>query len=267
MRQFYPLLLLLMVIIAGCSHNQKLTKPMPNPTAANVQFPKPGTNLSISDCSNLIIPKNTEVNTNVNKEKGLLSISWYDDTKENDVTYTIPYTDKDCSESVKQLISHVIKTELPSHTPLQTVQPSENAKKDESLKCKLQLDNNFLAFASKGQLEGFAVKIGSSRQDILTKLGQPDETGTENSEYFTYRDCASFYFDDQKYVSAITVDGKEIGFTNTQLTDLLKKPLSEGADEEDGGYYILYETEKYQLYFNSETKDGVITNLLFKEKN
>jgi hypothetical protein len=63
----------------------------------------------ISDCSKITIPNETEVNTNVDTGKKILEASWYDDTKGKDVTVSIRYSENNCSESVKKLISHVIK--------------------------------------------------------------------------------------------------------------------------------------------------------------
>lgn len=63
----------------------------------------------ISNCLKVTIPSDKEVNTNVDKEKKIIEASWYDETKGKDVTVTIRYTDDNCSESVKKLISQVVQ--------------------------------------------------------------------------------------------------------------------------------------------------------------
>lgn len=65
-------------------------------------------NVKISDCSALEIPKNTERNTNLDKVNKILEVSWYDETKNADIAYRIKYTDSNCSESVNELIKHVL---------------------------------------------------------------------------------------------------------------------------------------------------------------
>lgn len=82
----YALLFLLIGVTVGCSNNQGQINTAPDHPTPNVISADAGKNPSISDCSNLIVPKNTEVNTNVNKEKELLFISWYDETKGEDIT-------------------------------------------------------------------------------------------------------------------------------------------------------------------------------------
>jgi hypothetical protein len=63
---------------------------------------------SANDCSRIDIPKNTERNTSLDPVKKILTVSWYDETIGKDVTYKIDYTRTDCTESVKELISHVL---------------------------------------------------------------------------------------------------------------------------------------------------------------
>lgn len=65
------------------------------------------------DCATLEIPQNVETNTNLDKENGILEVSWFDRSQGKDVIFKIRYTDKDsnCSESVKHLISHVLEAD------------------------------------------------------------------------------------------------------------------------------------------------------------
>jgi uncharacterized protein YcfL len=58
----------------------------------------------ISDCSNVTIPSDKEVNTNIDKEEKFLEATWRDDTKGRDVTVTIRYTDDNCSWNSTRLI-------------------------------------------------------------------------------------------------------------------------------------------------------------------
>jgi hypothetical protein len=67
-----------------------------------------------SDCSKVVIPSNVERDTNLDKEKGLLTVHWYDNSKSKNVGVVFRYTDRNCSESVNQLIQHVLKIEKPT---------------------------------------------------------------------------------------------------------------------------------------------------------
>lgn len=110
MKKSFVFVLLLLVIVAGCAQKQQVSdtnqlsnQPKDTPNVAQSK--------GISDCSTLEIPKNVERNTNLDKENGILEVSWFDNSQGKDVTYKIRYTDKNCSESIKQLISHVLETE------------------------------------------------------------------------------------------------------------------------------------------------------------
>jgi photosystem II stability/assembly factor-like uncharacterized protein len=79
------------------------------PEASNSTMEPLFSNVEITDCSNLVIPENTELNTSLVKEKGILEVSWYDAAKNADVGYRINYADLNCSESVNKLIKHVLR--------------------------------------------------------------------------------------------------------------------------------------------------------------
>jgi PBP1b-binding outer membrane lipoprotein LpoB len=66
--------------------------------------------VDVSDCSKIVVPNDTEVNTNLNEEKGIIDISWFDSAAAKDITHTIRLADKDtCSESVIKIIEHIHK--------------------------------------------------------------------------------------------------------------------------------------------------------------
>jgi hypothetical protein len=121
--------LILILLLSGCSSEKNVDKNSIIQDGNINSHSKPGEKTEINseinsnekpaaDCSNIEIPNDREVNTNLNKQNGLLSAAWYDNTKGEDVTVTIRYTDDNCSESVKNLISHVLqgsdKSEFPS---------------------------------------------------------------------------------------------------------------------------------------------------------
>lgn len=65
----------------------------------------------IDDCSKVVIPKNTEINTHLNKEKGLITVSWLDENTAVDKKVTMLYNDPNCSISAKSVISHALVTD------------------------------------------------------------------------------------------------------------------------------------------------------------
>jgi hypothetical protein len=98
-------LITIFLLISGCSLDngtpKSTIKPSITPKILNFQP---------ADCTRLEIPKNTELNTNLNREKETIEVAWYDNSKGTDVGYRFKYTDPNCSESVNQLIKHVLST-------------------------------------------------------------------------------------------------------------------------------------------------------------
>jgi hypothetical protein len=62
----------------------------------------------VSDCSKIQIPMNVALDTNLDNDKGLLTVYWYDEQKAKDVAITFNYKDQSCSDSAKKIIDHVL---------------------------------------------------------------------------------------------------------------------------------------------------------------
>lgn len=72
-----------------------------------------GHDSELSDCSTLAIPDNTEVNTYLDKENGVLSVFWYDDSIGDDVHKTFKYKDNACktNKKIAHTIDHVLEAD------------------------------------------------------------------------------------------------------------------------------------------------------------
>jgi hypothetical protein len=66
-----------------------------------------------SDCSKVVIPTNVERDTNIDKEKGLLTVRWYDNSKGKDAGVVFRYNEQNCSESAREITRHVLEIEKP----------------------------------------------------------------------------------------------------------------------------------------------------------
>jgi hypothetical protein len=49
---------------------------------------------------------------------------------------------------------------------------------------KLILDRDFISKAAQGSLHGIYIPLGTSKQELIQKKGQPDETGTSHTAEF-----------------------------------------------------------------------------------
>lgn len=67
----------------------------------------------IADCNQVDIPSDREVNTLLDKEQKLLTLSYLDDQSSEDVVVTIGYEDQAClaNESVRTKINHALDTD------------------------------------------------------------------------------------------------------------------------------------------------------------
>lgn len=116
--------LLVIFIFSACTivegpHAQKETTISTN-QLKQIEITKPKT-IEVQDftldCSKVVIPSNVERNTNLDKEKGLLTVHWYDNSKSKDVGVIFRYGDQNCSESAIQLIQYALKTESSPNSP------------------------------------------------------------------------------------------------------------------------------------------------------
>lgn len=72
-----------------------------------------GQEAELNDCATLNIPDNTEVNTYLDKENGVLSVFWFDESIGADVHKSFKYQDKACktNKKVAHTIEHVLETD------------------------------------------------------------------------------------------------------------------------------------------------------------
>lgn len=74
---------------------------------------QPTTPPGLADCSTLSVPQDTEVNTILDKQNGLLTVSFLDPSTGEDQTSTFQYRNQSCREnaSVNATINHVLETD------------------------------------------------------------------------------------------------------------------------------------------------------------
>ncbi|WP_199616295.1 WD40/YVTN/BNR-like repeat-containing protein [Paenibacillus alkalitolerans] len=123
--------LCLLVILSGCSKTDDMTSEAPvnqnesltadnnkpkqtKPSQDNETNSPDEPNITkvqdlTADCSKVVIPTNKERDTHLDKEKEMLTVYWYDETKEKDVGVVFRYTDPNCSESASQVSAHVLQ--------------------------------------------------------------------------------------------------------------------------------------------------------------
>jgi photosystem II stability/assembly factor-like uncharacterized protein len=61
-----------------------------------------------ADCSQVVIPANIARDTNLDIEKELLTVYWYDESNGKDAGVVFRYTDPDCSVSARQVTAHLL---------------------------------------------------------------------------------------------------------------------------------------------------------------
>ena len=78
---------------------------------------------------------------------------------------------------------------------------------------------DFLSAAKQGKLNGIEIPLGTSRQDLLNILGEPDEIGKVTAPYLKYADTTFYLKDD-----VVNVIGVKIELPADKIKELLGTP-------------------------------------------
>lgn len=131
---------------------------------------------------------------------------------------------------------------------------------------KLPLDKDFFSYASEGKIKGIEFGIGSNKYDIIQKWGEPQKTGSWQTQYYSWFDYYYFFGNPNESVSAIRVGGDTVKYTVDELKKVIGEPKDEGINDLESGWYLYYEAGDYQVFFNAVTKNGVIKYLTLKKR-
>ena len=137
---------------------------------------------------------------------------------------------------------------------------------DTNLSKRLVLDKDFLASASEGKINGIEFGIGSNKNDVIQKWGEPQKTGSWQTKYYSWFDYYYFFGNPDESVSAIRIGGDTIKCTVDELKKAIGEPKDEGVNDIESGWYLYYEAGEYQVFFNADTKNGVIKYMSLKMK-
>lgn len=135
-----------------------------------------------------------------------------------------------------------------------------------NLSKKLPLDKDFLSYASEGKIKGIEFGIMSSKNEVMQIWGEPQKTGSWQTQYYAWFDYYYFFGNSDKSVSAIRVGGDTVKYTVDELKKVIGEPIQEGLNDIESGWYLYYEAGDNQVFFNADSKDGVIKYLTLKKK-
>lgn len=119
---------------------------------------------------------------------------------------------------------------------------------------------DFLSAAKQGRLNGIEIPLGTSKQDLLNILGEPDEIGKVTAPYLKYADT-TFYFKDD----VVNVIDVKIELPTDKIKELLGTPDLDGMSDAGTTEYIVgYDVDPYYLFFRYSSKEAETGRLTFK---
>lgn len=119
---------------------------------------------------------------------------------------------------------------------------------------------DFLSAAKQGKLNGIEIPLGTSRQDLLNILGEPDEIGKVTAPYLKYADTTFYLKDD-----VVNVIGVKIELPADKIKELLGTPDLDGMSDAGTTEYIVgYDVDPYYLFFRYSSKEAETGRLTFK---
>lgn len=124
----------------------------------------------------------------------------------------------------------------------------------------LSVNNEFLSIASQGKLNGIEVPLGTTKQDLLNILGEPDEMGEGNTPYVKYSRTTFYLKDDRVNVIDVGID-----ISPAKIKELLGKPDSDGMSDAGVTEYVVgYNAGSYFLFFKYSSQNADSGTLRFK---
>ncbi|GIP38162.1 hypothetical protein J31TS4_14420 [Paenibacillus sp. J31TS4] len=128
---------------------------------------------------------------------------------------------------------------------------------------KLRLDESFFAAMAQGRLPDIPLGIGASREAVHAGYGEPQRTGTRQTEYEEWFDY-QYYFGADGTVGSIGVHGETVAYSVTEVKKALGKPASEEESMIDDGWVLFYTSGGYSIYFSADKPDGTVRHVTFK---
>ncbi|MBD0382874.1 stalk domain-containing protein [Paenibacillus sedimenti] len=130
---------------------------------------------------------------------------------------------------------------------------------------ELVLDKDFLIIASQGKIKGIEFGIGSNKNELIQKWGEPHEIGTWSTEFYRWHSYHFFFWEPDGNAGSIRVSGNVIPYRLNEIRDFIGEPLDEGEGV-DGGWSYVYHAGDYQVFFTADSKESQIRYLNLKKK-
>lgn len=137
-------------------------------------------------------------------------------------------------------------------------------------------DQNPLDSLADGKIEGMEFGIGSKCQDMLAKLGDPQDKGTTDGGFFYVYDTVTYFTDsineNEGSISSVAVRdsrdicGVKIGMKPSEIEKVLGKPYEQnGGNGQD--WVVTYEVKEglYLTFFSNDKDSPTIAALLKRE--
>ncbi|PZE19866.1 stalk domain-containing protein [Paenibacillus xerothermodurans] len=121
----------------------------------------------------------------------------------------------------------------------------------------LIVDKELISIASQGKLQGIDIPLGTSKEELINKLGEPDSIKKANSEEYKYG-RTTFYI----YRDTVNVIDAELDLSPAEVKSILGKPHIDGMSDAGVTQYLVgYEADPNYLcfsYTSEESKSGVL---------
>ncbi|OIJ10594.1 hypothetical protein BKP37_18865 [Anaerobacillus alkalilacustris] len=131
----------------------------------------------------------------------------------------------------------------------------------------LDVTSSFITEALTGRMVTSPIIIGSSKNEVILKVGEPSMTDWYlGGTYYYYNDMA-YLFDEASNVVAINMPGLRINVQISEVIEKLGAPTNKSYSEMENSYYYSYEAGPYLLSFEVFDKDKNITNIWLTKSN
>jgi hypothetical protein len=129
-------------------------------------------------------------------------------------------------------------------------------------KNSLFINDDFLSAAKQGKLNGIKIPLGTSKQNLLNILGEPNKTGKIHihTPYLKYAHTTFYLKDD-----VVNVIDVKIELSIDKIKELLGTPDLDGMSDAGTTEYIVgYDVDPYYLFFRYSSKEAETGRLTFK---
>ncbi|WP_148296801.1 hypothetical protein [Halalkalibacter akibai] len=153
-----------------------------------------------------------------------------------------------------------------------SVEKDSQARGDFDVTSVFSQDNPFLSFSwiEKGYSGIFApidTELGIGEMGIRNLLGQPTKEGYyEGGRFLDYSDRTFFINPETNKSVAMAIDVKSYHLKKDDLKRTLGTPDESEFNEMDGLWMFVYKLEDYELMFEAETEDGILSHAWLRNK-